>query len=129
MLEQAEAMREEAEARRVGYRYRVAAHAWLLLTDIARRDQGAASSATNIPAAAAAAERGAWLAERVKRFLIENHAEEATLDRVAWHLRLSAEHLARVFKRETGATIHGYLENLRVARALMHGVVRLFADG
>lgn len=117
-LEQVEAMREEAAARRVGYRYRVTAHAWLLLTDIARRDQGADSSASDVPGEAA--ERGAWLAERVKRYLIENHAEEVTLDRVAWHLRLSAEHLARVFKRETGETIHGYLENLRVARARMH---------
>lgn len=117
-LAQVEAMREEAEARRVGFRYRVAAHAWLLLTEIARRGQGAEAPANDVPAGAA--ERGAWLAERVKRYLIENHAEEVTLERVAWHLRLSAEHLARVFKRETGGTIHGYLESLRVSRAQMH---------
>lgn len=117
-LEQVEALRREAEARHAGYRHRMVAHAWLLLTDIARRDRRAVTGREE--EAAAAANRGEWLAERVKRYLIENHAEEVTLDRVAWHLRLSAEHLARVFKRETGKTVIGYLEELRVARARMH---------
>jgi AraC-like DNA-binding protein len=55
--------------------------------------------------------------EQVKNFLLEHHAGELTLEEIAQHVRLSAEHLARTFRKETGQTVFGYIEHLRVEQA------------
>jgi len=110
-LEWIEAVRREAEERGSGYRLRVSAFVLLLLTEIARRKASPAADAGQ------GMSRQEWMIEETKHFLLEHHAETVTLDQVAWHLRLSGEHLARTFRKETGQTIFGYLQRLRLERA------------
>jgi len=107
-----EALRREAAEKGVGHRLRATAHGLLLLTEIARSE--------GEPPPAAGAEppdRSAWRVEQVQNFLLEHHAGELTLDQVAWHMRLSAEHLARSFRKATGRTVFDYLRHLRVEHA------------
>lgn len=106
-----EALRGEAGENRAGYRLRLSAYVLLLLTEIARQALPFSVIRT------ASMNRQAWMAEQVKNFLLEHHSEQLTLDQVAWHLRLSAEHLARIFRKQTKQTIFGYLQNLRIEQA------------
>jgi AraC-like DNA-binding protein len=105
-----EGLRSEAEGKGMGYQLRIAALSLLLLTEIARGESAAATVTGGV-------NRQAWIAEQAKHFLLEHHSEGLTLDQVAWHLRLSAEHLARTFRRETGQTVFAFLQHLRLAHA------------
>jgi len=106
-----EALRREAGEREAGFRLRAAAYLTLMLTEIARREASPATPPGESPS------RQAWVVEKTRQFLFEHHAEALTLDQVAWHMRLSGEHLARTFRRETGETVFGALERLRLERA------------
>jgi len=53
----------------------------------------------------------------VYRYLNENFKRSFSLDDVGWDLKLSGEHVARVFKRETGTTVFQYLKHLRLETA------------
>ncbi len=110
-MEWVEGLRREAGEKGTGYRLRAAAYTLLLLTEIARRE------ASPVAAPMESMSRQAWMIEQTKNFLLEHHAEELTLDQVAWHMRLSGEHLARTFRKETGQTIFGYVQHLRLERA------------
>jgi AraC-like DNA-binding protein len=50
--------------------------------------------------------------------LLRSFAEPLTLDRIAKELFVSPFHLARLFKAETSYTLHGYITQLRLRRAL-----------
>jgi AraC family transcriptional regulator len=50
--------------------------------------------------------------------LLRSFAEPLTLDRIAKELYVSLFHLARLFKAETSYTLHGYITQLRLRRAL-----------
>lgn len=54
---------------------------------------------------------------RVRDYLAEHFAEALTLEEVAWHVRMSAEHVARTFRGATGRTIFEEVEGLRMGRA------------
>lgn len=112
-MEWIDALRQEGGRKETGHRLRVAAYALLLLTEIARRE---ASAGPAEPEAGTTPRRG-WTVEQVKNFLLERHAEELTLEQVAWHVGLSAEHLARSFRRDTGRTVFGYVEQVRLEHA------------
>jgi AraC-like DNA-binding protein len=63
-------------------------------------------------------------AERTKLFLALRLSEDLALDDVARAVHCSAFHLARLFRRETGLTIHQYRNRLRLRAALerlVHG--------
>jgi Transcriptional regulator containing an amidase domain and an AraC-type DNA-binding HTH domain len=111
VAESINALRREAEERETGHHLRAAAHTLLLISEIARRE------ATDAPPPAQAMSRAAWQVEQVKHFLLEHHTEALTLEKVARHANLSAEHLARLFRKETGMTVFGYIEHLRLERA------------
>ena len=64
--------------------------------------------------------------ERIKRMLtfLENHlSEELSVEFLAEQFFISKYHMMRLFRRETGTTIHGYLTERRLiaARELMAG--------
>ena len=105
-----EALRREADRQEAGFRLRAAAYLTLMLTEIVRQGDAAAPPGES-------RSRSAWLVEKTRHFLAEHHAEALSLDRIAWHLRLSGEHLARTFRQETGETVFGALERLRLERA------------
>jgi AraC-like DNA-binding protein len=113
VAEAIKSLRREATEKAAGYRLRAMANVLLLITEIARRE-AALAPVTKLDTALS---RAAWQVEQVKNFLLEHHADELTLEDVARHVRLSAEHLARTFRKETGQTVFGYVEHLRVEQA------------
>lgn len=58
------------------------------------------------------------------RFINENYTDELVLEALAENAGCSVTYLAKVFKRHTGKTIHGYLTERRIAAA-----ERLLRDG
>jgi AraC-like DNA-binding protein len=58
------------------------------------------------------------LADAVRRVIQHRYTEPLRLREIAADLGVSPCFLCRVFRRETGATIHGYLTTLRLTRAL-----------
>ena len=58
------------------------------------------------------------LVERVKELLVEEPGGRHTLETIALHVGCSQYHLARVFRRATGRTLHHYLVQLRLRQAL-----------
>lgn len=58
------------------------------------------------------------LIDQAKTLLADPRGAEWTIDRIAKRLFVSPFHLARLFKAETSYTLHGYLTQLRLRRAL-----------
>ena len=58
------------------------------------------------------------LADAARRWLARRVAEHVTLDTLAAALATSPFHLARVFRRATGRTIHAYRTELRIRAAI-----------
>lgn len=108
-------LRQEAERRRPGYRFRVTALCTSMVVQIVRR--------LSLPAAGADRadvgphRRRAYLALQAREYLVKNLDEELHLDQVAAYLGVSPEHLARAFKQETGQTVFTHLQQLRLERA------------
>lgn len=57
------------------------------------------------------------LIDEAKEFMSRAMTSPLTLGHIAWHVKLSEEHLARIFKKETGMTVMDYLRYLRVDAA------------
>jgi AraC-like DNA-binding protein len=53
----------------------------------------------------------------VKEYIIKHLSKEMTLGEIAWHVGKGEEHLARVFKRETGRTVFDYVREVRINHA------------
>ncbi|HZB22486.1 MAG TPA: AraC family transcriptional regulator, partial [Gaiellaceae bacterium] len=71
------------------------------------------------PTETARAQRARYaLSESAKSWLIENLTERFTLSEIARALHTSPFHLARVFRRETGFSLHDYRNHLRLRTAL-----------
>jgi AraC-like DNA-binding protein len=60
----------------------------------------------------------AELAEAAKDLIVQTVSESLSLDEVASRLRVSPFHLARVFRAETGFSLHQYRKQLRLRLAL-----------
>jgi AraC family transcriptional regulator len=58
------------------------------------------------------------LAQQAKAVLSQRYQEHLSIDLLARELFVSPYHLCRVFRRETGQTIHAYLEQIRLRVAL-----------
>ncbi|WP_422350427.1 GlxA family transcriptional regulator [Flagellimonas sp.] len=61
---------------------------------------------------------------QVQDYLAQNLARKTNLESLAAHVHMSPRNLSRLFKKVTGITVGGYLEKLRVERA-----VQLLSDG
>jgi AraC-like DNA-binding protein len=116
--------RDEAERRPLGHVARVEAIATELVIEILRKLTPDVAIVDGGPAAANARRRGAsHLVERAREWLFKNHRRRLSLDDMAGELDVSAEHLARTFRRLTGETVFGYLQSLRLddAKSLLVG--------
>ena len=51
------------------------------------------------------------------RFINENYTDELVLETIAENAGCSVTYLAKIFRRHTGKTIHGYLTERRIAAA------------
>jgi len=105
-------LRQEAEQRAPGYRFRVAA----LLTEVVVHIVRLLHQASGAEASGKERSR-AHMVFQAKEYLLKNLAADLDLERVARHLHVSSEHLARCFKRETGETVFAHLRQLRLERA------------
>jgi AraC-like DNA-binding protein len=105
------AIRHEAEDHRAGIRHRVRALCTNLVIHVARllHDAPAAAQTT-------AAGHG-FAANQAKEYLRRNFAKPLTLGEVAWHTKMSEEHLARIFRKVTGQTVFNYLLTVRLENA------------
>ncbi len=115
ILGQMARLREETEARRPGYRFEVSQIGLSMIIEVIRRIYPQESSPEEW-----ALTKSAVVINRVKEFLVENLADSLTLDEIAWHVRLSREHLARIFRATTGQTVFEYLTQLRLDAARTH---------
>jgi len=106
------AIRREAETHRPGIRHRVRALCTNLLVHVARRLHETPDAAKPADAAGHGA-----VVNQTKEYLIRNFAKPLTLGEIAWHVRLSEEHLARVFRKVTGQTVFDYLRTIRLESA------------
>ncbi len=111
MQEIMRAIRREAEDHRPGIRHRVRALCTNLLVHVARRLH-------ERPAVAEPLGRGhGYVVNQAKEFLRRDFARALTLSQIAWHVKISEEHLARVFRKVTGQTVFDYLRTVRLENA------------
>ena len=111
MQEIMRAIRREAEEHRPGIRHRVRALCTNLVVHVARRLH-------DRPSVAKLAKAGqGFVVNQAKEYLRRNFAHPLTLGQVAWHVKLSEEHLARVFRKVTGQTVFDYLRTVRLESA------------
>jgi AraC-like DNA-binding protein len=104
-------IRIEAEQWSPGIRHRVCALCTNLVVHVAR--------ALHSPTARGSGSRTSYstFVNQTKEFLLRNFDRELTLSEIAWHVRKSEEHLARVFHKATGQTIFDYLRTVRLENA------------
>lgn len=114
MQEILQAIRRDIEEHHTGVRHRVRALATNLVVHVARMVH---ESPASRPSAESAESGHGSLVNEVKEFLLRNHARPLTLGEVAWHVRKSEEHVARVVRKVTGQTVLGYLRTIRLERA------------
>ncbi len=104
-------IRREAEQHRPGIRHRVHALCTNLVVHVARRLH-------DVPMVTQPGAVGhGHVVNQVKEFLLRNFARELTLGEIAWHVKKSEEHLARVFRKVTGQTVFDYLRTVRLETA------------
>ncbi len=106
------ALRREAEGKTRGYRHRVRSLCTDLIVAVSRKGaegegEGAASSGTS----------SGHIVVAAKEYVLKHLERDLTLGEIAWHVGKGEEHLARVFKRETGRSVFDYVRESRVNRA------------
>jgi AraC-like DNA-binding protein len=111
MQEIMRAIRREAETHQPGMRHRVRALCTNLVVHVARQLHAAE------PIARAVSAGHGPLVNQVKDYLLRNFARELSLAQIAWHVRKSEEHVARVFRKVTGQTVFDYVKAVRLEHA------------
>ncbi len=111
MQEILRAIRRDIEEHSLGVRHRVRALSTNLVVHVARMVHE-----TPGPKASAASGQGS-LVNHVKEYLLRNYARPLTLGEIAWQVRKSEEHVARVIRKVTGQTVLGYLRTIRLEHA------------
>ncbi len=109
------ALRREAEENAPGCRHRARALCTSLIVAVSRK-----SAKGHAPKTETKRTSSAHIVVAAKEYILKNLAEELTLGEVAWHVGKGEEHLARVFKRETGRSVFDYVREARVNRAQTH---------
>lgn len=108
-------LREEYNSRLPGFLNRQDAIARELLIEVVRRLTGVATLERPALQPARRAEAAqAYIANEVREYLGKTLHRRHTLGEIAWRFQLSEEHLARLFKKETGASVMQYLRQIRV---------------
>lgn len=106
------ALRREAEGKSAGYRHRVRSLCTDLIVAVSRKS-GAARGERAGPEAGPAAH----IVVAAKEYVLKHLEKDMTLGEIAWHVGKGEEHLARVFKRETGRSVFDYVRESRVNKA------------
>ena len=106
--------RRETESTRLGFRHRVRAICTELIVAVARK---LGAGVAGVPACGSGPGVGAQIVNAAKEYILKHAAEDISLGEVAWHVGKGEEHLARVFKRETGQSVFDYVREIRVNEA------------
>ena len=105
-------LRNEAGSEVSGSRHRVRSICTDLIVAVSRQLDG--SKTEGVPVTGTPA---AHLVIGVKEYILKHLADDMKLGEIAWHVGKGEEHLARVFKRETGLTVFDYVREVRINRA------------
>lgn len=118
-------LRDEAERRAQGHRFRVSALCTSVLVHVVRQFSHDASQGAN-----GGGKGRAQVVDMTKEYLSKNFGRSLGLAEIAASLQISREHLARVFKHETGQTVFQHLQHLRLehAKTLLLSSERSMAD-
>ena len=108
--------RREYDEKRTAMNIRLRALAFSILVALARKleqhqSQHISGSRTTGPRTTL------FTTNQVKEYMSKAMSAPLTLGKIAWHVKLSEEHLARMFKKETGMTVMDYLRFLRIEAA------------
>jgi AraC-like DNA-binding protein len=120
------ALRRETEERATGFRHRVRSICTDLIVTVARRAGAATGISTKTAAAtmssssSSTGHTGATIVAAAKEYVLKHLAEDMALGEIAWHVGRGEEHLARVFKRETGRSVFDYVREMRINEAKTH---------
>lgn len=106
-----EQLREEAERRPPGHRLRVGALCVDLVMLVARQFLGGAGTT------AAPTSQRVLRVQQAKEYILRHASRPLGLAPIATHVQLSEEHLARIFKQETGQTLLEYARHVRLEQA------------
>lgn len=106
-------LRREAENKAAGYRHRVRSVCTDLIVAVSRQCGRAVAGGTGRAPTSTAGN----IVVAAKEYVLKHLAGNMTLGEVAWHVGKGEEHLARVFKRETGRSVFEYVREARVHRA------------
>jgi AraC-like DNA-binding protein len=60
---------------------------------------------------------GGQIVAAAKEFIFKHFSKDLTLGEIAWHVGKGEEHLARVFKSETGQSVFDYVRETRINQA------------
>ncbi|HWL52568.1 MAG TPA: helix-turn-helix domain-containing protein [Chthoniobacteraceae bacterium] len=108
------AFREEYHSARPGTLVRQKNIAQDLVVELARRLSAPGAAGEASPARYRS---HAFTVNDVKEFLVKTLDRRHTLSEIAWRFHLSEEHLARLFKKETGGSVMAFLRAIRVEAA------------
>jgi AraC-like DNA-binding protein len=105
-------IRREAENGRDASPWVVGGLCVALVADLLRETTaGAGADGSTSP------QRAMGAVARARQFIVEHYQEPLTLSQIAWRVRLSGEHLGRLFKRELGCSVFEYVDRVRIDRA------------
>jgi AraC-like DNA-binding protein len=104
--------RSETEQRAAGYRHRIRSICTEMIVAVSRKisrqaDRKGLDRGSN----------GGPIVSAAKEYVIKHYSKDMTLGEIAWHVGKGEEHLARVFKRETGQSVFDYVREIRVNQA------------
>ncbi len=104
--------RKETETRAPGHRHRVRALCTEMVVAASRK---MLSHSVEEPKGRGL--RSGQIVSAAREFIYKHYADDITLGEVAWHVGKGEEHLARIFKRETGQSVFDYVRETRVSQA------------
>lgn len=107
--------RKETEQKLAGYRHRCRAICTELIVVTSRKLNGCREA----KARQEDSRQGA-IVSAAREYILKHLAKEMTLGEIAWHVGKGEEHLARVFKRETGQSVFDYVREMRINQAKTH---------
>lgn len=102
-------LRTEMENHYEGFRHRVRALCTELIVLTSRRVSSFSTDSGLLHHPS-----GNQIVAAAKEYIQKNIKTELRLGRIAWHVGKGEEHLARVFKRETGSSVFDYVREMRV---------------
>jgi len=105
-------LRREAGANASGCRHRVRSICTNLIISVSRKLED--SQNKTMPHHGT---KSAHLVTGAKEYILKHLAGDMKLGEIAWHVGKGEEHLARVFKRETGQTVFDYVREARINQA------------